>query len=192
MGSSQAPRFYLQVLTPVPQELLHPLAVEQGPGDLRGEEKAQNAEDGSADEDPGPEPARSVPPASRGGDETGPPGRRHPPERKTLLCISGRPRSRWDDLAPTARRRPGARDAPRCRVRHLLNLSLPVVSVSSPSVAALAARHPRLLCVWVCVLICAVGKKKKKEISGKLDEVSQTESDFKISLFPIRRQLRDN
>ena len=35
-------------------------------------------------------------------------------------------------------------------------------------------------------------KKKKKEISGKLDEVSQTESDFKISLFPIRRQLRDN
>ena len=192
MGSSQAPRFYLQVLTPVPQELLHPLAVEQGPGDLRGEEKAQNAEDGSADEDPGPEPARSVPPASRGGDETGPPGRRHPPERKTLLwslCISGRPRSRWDDLAPTARRRPGARDAPRCRVRHLLNLSLPVVSVSSPSVAALAART-LACCASGSACLSVLCEKKKKEISGKLDEVRQTESDFKISLFPIRRQLK--
>ena len=185
MGSSQAPRFYLQVLTPVPQELLHPLAVEQGPGDLRGEEKAQNAEDGSADEDPGPEPARSVPPASRGGDETGPPGRRHPPERKTLLCISGRPRSRWDDLAPTARRRPGARDAPRCRVRHLLKLSLPVVSVSSPSVAALAARHPRLLCVWVCVLICAVGKKKKKRrFPENLTRSAKLSQTSKYRFFP--------
>lgn len=191
MGSSQAPRFYLQVLTPVPQELLHPLAVEQGPGDLRGEEKAQNAEDGSADEDPGPEPARSVPPASRGGDETGPPGRRHPPERKTLLCISGRPRSRWDDLAPTARRRPGARDAPRCRVRHLLNLSLPVVSVSSPSVAALAART-LACCASYHTHLASRGRPRANISDGKLDEVRQTESDFKISLFPIRRQLRDN
>ena len=183
LGSSQAPRFYLQVLTPVPQELLHPLAVEQGPGDLRGEEKAQNAEDGSADEDPGPEPARSVPPASRGGDETGPPGRRHPPERKTLLCISGRPRSRRDDLAPTARRRPGARDAPRCRVRHLVNLSLPVVSVSSPSVAALAART-LACCASGSACLSVLCEKKKRRFPENLTRSDKLSQTSKYRFFP--------